>query len=200
MVILAITGKTDKRILAYPLMKACGLMGKTCAIAEDAAYRRLYSGTGDTGYINDVEVNIVTGLTPELAERMEQEKQREDFDYLIYLTESFVPPDAAKVAALCSTSRTFCGDELEGVLEDAQGRIVLASLTVSPKPKNYWKVPLMQIPWKPEYIQYICETEENRRLTPLKDKTVSQFLCGAFSKALSLQPGNMKKIMDRKLV
>ena len=49
MTVLAIVGKADKRILAYPLMKTCGLMGKTCVVTDDAAYRRLYPGTEDTG-------------------------------------------------------------------------------------------------------------------------------------------------------
>lgn len=198
MVILAIVGKTDKRILAYPLMKTCGLMGNTCVITDDGAYRRLYHGMEDTGFINDVEINIVKGINNGTAEILETQKANEDFDYLIYLTEAFVPPGAGKVVGLCSPSRTFCGEDLEGVLEDADN-IVLATLTVYPKPKGYWKVPLVQMVWKPDYVQYVCETEENRHLSPLKDKVVNQFLCDAFSRVLNLQHGSMKKIMERKL-
>lgn len=201
MTILAIVGKADKRVIAYPLMKTCGLMGKTCVVTDDVTYRRLYSGTENTGYINDVEVNIEKDLGKDIAERIELKKYEDGFDYLIYLADTFIPPNATKVIALCSQSRTFCGEEIEGILEDDEdGRIALATITLYAKAKNYWKVPITQIVWKPEYVQYVCETEERRILLPLKDKLINGFLCGTYAKTLNLTTGNMKKIMDRKIV
>lgn len=201
MTVIAIVGKADKRILAYPLMKTCGLMGKTCVVTDDVTYRRLYSGTEDTGVINDVEVKIEKDLTTQLAEEIEKQKTEEEVDYIIYLTDTFIPPSAQKVVALCSQSRTFLGEEIEGLLEqDEEGRIVLSTIALYSKSKNYWKVPVTQLIWRPEYIQYVCETEERRVLIPLKDKTINAFLCDAFAKTLNLTAGNMKKIMDRKIV
>lgn len=201
MTVLAIVGKADKRILAYPLMKTCGLMGNACVVTDDAAYCRLYSGPEDSGSINDVQIRIVRNLDDAHAAAIEEEQAKNGTDYLLYLTERFVPAAAEKVLALCSPSRTFVGEELEGVLErDEEGRIAFATLTIRPKAKGYWKIPLMQLVWRAEYLQYICETEELRILTPLRDKPVNRLLCTVFCRPLSLQESSMLKIMERKLV
>lgn len=201
MTVLAFVGKADKRILAYPLMKTCGLMGRACVVTDDVAYRRLYSGTRDIGYVNDVEIIIAKDLDAGVAERIERQKMQEGVDYLIYLADTFIPSTAVKVVALCSQSRTFCGEEIEGILErDEDGRLVLATLALNAKPKNYWKVPITQIVWRPEFVHYVCETEEKRILAPLKDKQILSFLCNAFAKALNLTTGDMKKIMGRRIV
>lgn len=199
MTVLAIVGKADKRILAYPLMKTCGLMGKTCVVTDDAAYRRLYPGTEDTGTVCDVEVTVKCPLDCGVAEAFVRRKEAESFDYLLCLTEAFVPPDAKAVIALCSQRRTFCGRELEGMIADEGERFFPATLTVEPKPKNYWKASLVQLVWKADYIRYICETEERRQLMPLGDRAVNRLLCDAFHRALHLERGSMRKIMDRKL-
>lgn len=200
MTILAVVGKTDKRVLAYPLMKTCGLMGKTCVITDDVAYRRLYSGTEDTGTINDVKICIRKDLSEALAERTEMEEEADGCDYLLYLTENFIPNHAQRVIALCSQNRTFCGDNIEGLKEDdEEGRLVFATITLYAKSKNYWGIPLTQIIWKPDYLEYTCETEERRMLMPVKDKVIDSFLCEAFADTLKLKPANMKKIMNRKM-
>ena len=67
------------------------------------------------------------------------------------------------------------------------------------KSKNYWGIPLTQIIWKPDYLEYTCETEERRMLMPVKDKVIDSFLCEAFADTLKLKPANMKKIMNRKM-
>ena len=200
MTILAIVGKADKRVAAYPLMKTLSLMGKTCVITDDVTYRRLYSGTEDNGIINDVEIFIRKDLSRALAERMEMEKEANGCDYLLYLTDTFIPDHAEKVVALCSQSRTFCGEDIEGLREeDEEGRIVFATMALYAKPKNYWGVPLTQILWKPDYVEYVCDTEERRILMPLKDKIMDEFICTIFADILKLTPQNMKKIMNRKL-
>lgn len=201
MTIISFVGKADKRILAYPMMKTCGLMGNTCVVTDDVTYRRLYPGTENTGCINDVEINIEKGLDACIAKQLEQEKAENGCDYLIYLTDTFIPQTAARVVALCSRSRTFCGEEIEGVLErDEDDRIAPATLTLSAKPKSYWKIPVTQIVWKPEYMHYVCETEERRMLTPFKDRLINGFLCSVFAESLNLSQKDMRKIMDRKII
>ena len=200
MTILAIVGKADKRVLAYPLIKALSLMGKTCVVTDDVAYRRLYSGTADSGIIDDVEINIQKSLSEDVAEEMEKDREETEFDYMLFLTDTFVPDHAGKVVALCSQSRTFLGEEIDGLAEENDdGRFVFATMALYTKTKRFWKVPLTQIVWKADYVEYACETEERRQLMPLKDKTVDGFLCDAFAQTLNLNPMNMKKILDRKL-
>lgn len=196
MVSLAIVGKADKRILAYPLMKTLALMGRTVVLSDDAAYRRLYSGMGDRGVIDDVEIRIVKEFPDGLPGDFVNVAEDGGYDYALYLTEGYIPPDAKRVVALCSPSHTFLGSSLEGLVEDSD--YIFASLTVIEKPKGYWNVPVTQILWKPEFIQYVCETEERRRLAPLKDKAVSLFLCRTFADSLHMDPAKMSKVMKRK--
>lgn len=200
MTILAIVGKADKRVLAYPLMKALSLMGNTCVVTDDVAYRRLYSGTADSGAIDDVEINIRKNLSEDEAEEMKKDKEEEGFDFMLFLTDTFVPDYAEKVVALCSQSRTFLGEEIDGLAENNEdGRFVFATMALYTKSKKFWKIPLTQIIWNADYVEYACETEEKRQLMPLKDKTVNGFLCNAFAQTLNLNPVNMKKILNRKL-
>lgn len=197
MVNLAIVGKADKRLLAYPLMKTLALMGRSVVLTDDAAYRRLYPGMGNQGMINDVEVRIVKDFPDGLPDDFLSVAEEGGYDYALYLTEGYIPSDAKKVVALCSPSHTFLGSSLEGLVEDSD--YIFASLTVNEKPKGYWNAPVTQILWKPEFIQYVCETEERRCLAPLKDKAVSLFLCRAFADSLHMEPARMAKVMKRKL-
>lgn len=199
MISLAIAGKADKRILAYPLVKTLALMGKTLVATDDAAYRRLYSGTGDKGMINDVEIRIVKDFSGDSMEGLLEEAEEGGFDYALYLTECHVPQDAVRTVALCSPAHTFLGSSLEELVEYQECDYVFASLTVIEKPKGYWKQPVTQILWKPEYLQYVCEVEERRCLMPLKDKTVVPFLCRAFADSLHIDQAKMAKVMKRKL-
>lgn len=200
MISLAIVGKADKRVLAYPLMKTLALMGKTIVATDDAAYRRLYPGMENKGMINDVEIHIVKNFSDDSSEEFLSGMKDDNYDYVLYLTEGYVPPDAKKTIALCSPSHTFLGAYLEGLVECSDySDCVFASLTVIEKPKGYWKAPVTQILWKPEFIQYICETEERRCLMPLKDKTVVPFLCRVFAESLHIDPAKMLKVMKRKL-
>lgn len=199
MISLAIVGKADKRVLAYPLMKTLALMGKTIVATDDVACRRLYPGMENRGMINDVEVCIVKEFSGESLEAFLSVARDGDYDYALYLTEGYVPPDAKKTVALCSPVHTFLGSSLEGLMEYSECDYVFASLTVIEKPKGYWKVPVTQILWRPEYVQYICETEERRCLMPLRDKVVGPFLCRTFAESLHIDQAKMSKVMKRKL-
>jgi hypothetical protein len=205
MVKLAIVGKADKRILAYPLMHVCSFAGQTCVVTDDAAFKRLYAGEKNTGTCGDVKIRFVAGLSDEsedkqaLLSAIEAEEQDASTDLLLYITESYLPPDTEKMIAICSANKTFLGYEMDE-MEDTFPYAVLADLTIFPKSKGFWGQPVKQILLKPEYMQYLAQVEEQRMLAPLKDKTVNVFLAKTFAQSLSVKEVQYLKIAARKQV
>lgn len=200
MIKIAITGKADKRILAYPFMRACSIAGRTSVITDDMAYKRLYAGTENQGVIEEIKINILPLLSEQsLAEIEEQEINRET-EYLIYISDTYYPKDAGHVLMLCEYNSTFMGTSMEDIIEE-QENITFGTLTLTPR-KNKSVIPkgvqFHQIIWKPEYSIYLFQTEELRQLQPLKDKLVSAFLVNAFAGILDIKPATFYELLKRK--
>ena len=121
MIILGVTGKADKRIITYPLLKMCTLAGKTAVLTDDTTYRRLYEGYDNQGYIDNVEINIVPELCGENAEQIAQEyeerKREENFEYLIYISDVYISKNADSILALLEFNKTFLGWTIEELNE-----------------------------------------------------------------------------------
>jgi hypothetical protein len=200
MIKIAITGKADKRILAYPFMRACSIAGRTCVITDDTAYKRLYAGTENQGEIEGIKIHILPLLSEQNLPEIEERLISKETEYLIYISDTYYPKDAGHILMLCEYNTTFMGNSLEDII-DEQENVTFGTLTLTPQ-KNKSVIPkgvqFHQIIWKPEYSIYLFQTEELRQLQPLKDKLISSFLVNAFSGILDIKPAIFNDLLKRK--
>lgn len=200
MIKIAITGKADKRILAYPLIRACSIAGRTCVFTDDPAYKRLYAGTENHGEIEGIKLHILPLMTEENMREIEELAAGNETEYLIFISDTFYPKSAGHILMLCEYNNTFLGDRIEDII-DEQDNVTFGMLTLIPQkskaliPKD---VQLHQVVWKAEYSFYLFQTEEMRKLMPLKDKAVSALLVNAFANILDIKPASFYDLLKRK--
>lgn len=200
MIKLAITGKADKRVLAYPFMRACSMAGRTWVVTDDAAYKRLYSGKENYGEIEGVKINVLPTMSMEDILKIEELAIKDETEYLIFISDSYISKDMQYNLLLCEQNTTFLGNYIEDITEDYENA-AFGTLTLTPnknKRLDPKEVHMHQIVWKPDYSFYLFRVEQLRQLLPLKDKTVSILLGDAFAAALNLKPDEFQKLLKRK--
>ncbi len=199
MVKVAITGKADKRIIAYPLMRACSIAGRTCVITDDAAYKRLYPGKENYGEIEEIKINILPGMDIDKINEIVERELEAETEYLIFISDSYYPLDSNRILMLCEQNSTFLGTYIEDIISDIDN-VTFATLTLNPNKKILIPkgVKMHQICWKPNYSMYLFQVEELRQLLPLKDKYISSLLVDTFSSSLNMNPTAFGALLKRK--
>ena len=200
MIKLSITGKADKRIITYPLMRACSIAGRTYVITDDAAYKRLYSGKENHGEIEGIKITVLPTMSSEYIAKIEEQAVKDEIEYLIYISDSFHAMDAERILMLCENNRTFFGDSIEDII-DEYDNVSFATLSLTStknKPVGLSNTQIHQIIWKPEYSLYLFKVEELRRLLPLKDKAVSALLISSFSDSLNIKPDSFHELLKER--
>lgn len=200
MIKLVITGKADKRIITYPLMRACSIAGRTWVVTDDAAYKRLYIGKENHGEIEGIKISILPTMDVQRIKEVEEQAIKNETEYLIYISDSYYSKDAGHILMLCEQNSTFLGTYIEDIIDD-QDNITFGTLTLNLR-KNTAPVPkdvhMHQIIWRPEYSFYLFQVEEIRQLLPLKDKSVSALLVDAFADVLNIKPAAFNDLLKRK--
>lgn len=213
--ILAIIGKGDKRILAYPLLHNLALMGKTAVLTDDAAYSRLYSEGSTEGSLDidftdrklkkrgriheTIEITIAPSLK-DVYDSFISECEIEQYDNVLVLSDAYLPNCDAYVA-LTSAYKDFFGKHLDEFLtynddKDIQGII----FTSAPQNRKEWaEQRVIPFTWTEERLLYMYRTEESRKLMPLNDKEIIAFLCDRFASTLGVTPKEFLKMSKRKL-
>lgn len=198
MIKIAITGKADKRILAYPLMRACSIAGRTCVITDDAAYKRLYAGKENYGEIEGIKITVIPTMSIENIIEIEEQAMKNETEYFILISDSYYSKDAGHILMLCEQNSTFFGSFIEDIIED-HDNVTFGTITLNPRRNKASKdVHMQQIAWKPEYSLYLFQSEELRQLLPLKDKSISTLLVNAFAAALNIKPASFLDLLKRK--
>lgn len=200
MIKLVITGKADKRIVTYPLMRACSIAGRTSVITDDGAYKRLYAGKGNHGEIEGIKITVIPTMSHENIAEIEEQAIKDETEYLIFITDSYYLKEMGYNLMLCERSSTFLGDYIEDIIDDCENA-TFGTLSLTPnRNKNLIpkEVHMHQIVWKPEYSFYLFQVEELRQLLPLKDKPVSILLADAFAAALNIKPDVFHTLLKRK--
>lgn len=200
MIKIAITGKADKRILTYPLMRACSIAGRTSVITDDAAYKRLYAGKENNGEIEGIKINVLPTMSNKEIAVIEKQEIESETEYLITISDSYYSKEADHILMLCEQNSTFLGNYIEDIIDD-QDNVTFGTLTLNPGkikalvPKD---VSMHQITWKPEHSLYLFQVEEMRQLYPLKDKNISALLVDAFADTLKIKPVSFYELLKRK--
>ena len=91
MKIIAIAGKVDSRVLAYPLARAISLTGLTAMISDDGAYRRLYHGDELKGTVSGIDVSVGIKMDENLRNSLNDEGMA--YDNIILVTGGYIPSD-----------------------------------------------------------------------------------------------------------
>lgn len=199
MIKIAVTGKADKRIITYPFMRACSIAGRTWVITDDVAYKRLYSGNENCGEIESIQIHVIPSMSPEEIDVIEEQAAKNETEYLIYITDSYIKHKADYVLMLCERNRDFLGSYIEDIAEE-QENITFGTIMLYPQKNNKLVdgIQIYQVGWRPEFSMYLLQVEEQKQLLPLKDKSVSTLLAAAFAQALDLKAASFYELLKRK--
>lgn len=187
MAIISIFGKVDKRILAFPLIRALSMTGQTIVITDDGNFRNLYHDNGPTGMIDGVKIMVVNDPHTDMS------KIIREYQNVIYILTDRIEIDA-NCTLLCH------GD-------DKSLKSKASRLTISKKEDsaidvflrmNPLKMKVNQIILKPEYYRYLVETEEKKELLILKDKKICRFLASICSEPAEMKATQFYLLLHRK--
>lgn len=102
---LALVGKIDTRIIAYPLARALSILGLTAIISEDGAYRRMCYGDESTGTVSGVDISVGPIMDEELVNSLS--KSGVPYDYRILVSGSYIPDGVDGVIVCTGVDRTM---------------------------------------------------------------------------------------------
>lgn len=201
---IAIVGKGDKRMFAYPLMNVCKEAAKTCVITDDVSYKRLYSGYDNTEQISDrMEINIVDVMsdTPEQEkikklETLVSEKEREDFNLILFIFDGYIPEGCDKVLGILTQTKTFLGWSLD-FFHDQNKEVVFAMMSMY-RTEHSKEVKVHVLPWKYRHMLYLSRVEEFKILHGIKDKKLNELLANAFHEDLEMSKESFLKLATAK--
>jgi hypothetical protein len=104
LLVLTVAGKADSRVVVYPLAYLLRSFGRVAIVTDDGAYRRLYHGYSDAGEVSGVSVYVSpTMCTGALNTHI----QRVAPDFLLYVTNGFVPLGTSHLLVLTGFDKTF---------------------------------------------------------------------------------------------
>lgn len=196
MAVVSMVGRVDKRILALPLIRACSIDGKTLVYTDDSNLKNLYQGRIDFGGIENVDINF--DLNPE---ELQEENFSNDFvKHVFYVYSDYRFPESDIVIHCNNYNRKTLYDA-EQVLESEHYEVE--------KPKNQHEIFFSSIPMKknsnvivlkPEYYNYLVETEEKKELQILKDKTINQLLANIMNGKIDMSKEQFFRLLTRKRI
>lgn len=114
---IAIVGKVDSRILAYPLARALSLQGPTCIIADDGVYRRLYHGDERQGSINNIDISVGNEVNESLLASLSDTGTK--YAYQVVVSNSFIPSEASGVIICTGIDKSMTADIDNGKDDEA---------------------------------------------------------------------------------
>lgn len=188
--ILGLVGATDKRVIAYPLIKVLMHLGRTLIVADDGVFRRF-----DTDYQTRFDYgNSEFIITPKIDDDLiEEVKQRSSqFEYVLFITTNEIPDPIDKVIYVRGINKGFATEDVLEKIEESEFSEVL--LTFS-KVQN--KKALKITPSIKQY-KYIISCEDAKEFLPSSDTAFVSMLITFFEKELDLPKNTLRKILAQK--
>lgn len=200
MKILALAGKADKRLLAYPLMHILALAGKTLVITDDINYRRVYKGFTNNGQIHDMAVDIYPSIDQYTVQGILDLYSEDSYDYCLMITDLFRYEQADATLCICSKTKSFLGTAIEE-LNDTHPEECKAIISINPLDKKEWlKLKVTPLSWNSKRFEYVYNCEEQKELLPVTDKEVLSELERVYLKAIGISQKAFEKCAKRKLM
>lgn len=199
MKVLSVVGKTDKRLLTYPLMHVLALTGRTVVITDDVMYRHLYRGFTNNGEIHDLSIRVTPDLNETKIVQMISALDDQEYDFCLVITDIYRCPNADATLCVCAKSKSFLGVKLDEFTEK-EPDVFKTFISINEINKKEWtKIGVMPLTWTPARFSYIYECEERKELLPCSDKDVLNVIATAFLKELNITGKTFFKVAKRKL-
>lgn len=194
MAVVSIVGKVDKRIVVLPLVRACSIDGRTIVYTDDSNLKNICLGRHD--FVSKENLEIRYDLSPE---ELNQESMEDGFIKHIFYVYSDYKLQDADVVIVCENYKRNTQSEIGRVCEDTEYRVekqenvreIFFSLTPLKKVPNV-------IVLRPEYYNYLLETEEKKELLILKDKTMNRLLADIMNEKIDMSKDHFLKLLSRK--
>lgn len=188
MAVISIFGKIDKRILAFPLIRAYSMTGQTIVITDDGCFKNLYHTSGATGRIDGVKLVVLNELPPDLSDITE------GYQNVIYVLSDVAEIPADSTLICHGDDKSLAGGGRRSSEKNNKDKTsVDVYLRMTPI-----KTKELQIILKPYYYRYLVETEEKKELLVLKDKKVCQLLSKTCSNAVGMKEAQFYMLLLRK--
>lgn len=187
MAVISIFGKVDKRILAFPLIRAFSMTGHTIVITDDGNFKNLYHANGTTGQIDGVKILVLNELPLELS------AITEDYQNVIYVLSDITEIQADSTLLCHGDDQSLIGRGIKSTEKKKDNNFVDVFLRMTPL-----KAKANQIILKPLYYRYLVETEEKKEFLILKDKKICQLLSKICSTAVGMKESQFYLLLLRK--
>lgn len=184
---ICLIGGVDKRVIAYPLLKCLGLMGKTLVIADNSVYRRFgenYETDFELGQLGFKVLPVIPKDVTELDINVDI------YDYVLYITTNEVIV-SDKVVYCHGLEKAIASPKVLNALEGMDIKDI--TLTMGKVEKG-----TLAIGYSKEAMGYICSCEEHKDFVPCTGVSFSTLMVELFDDVFKMSKDNMKKLLARK--
>lgn len=203
---VSIIGNIDKRVIAYPLMRALAINGKTAVFTDDGSFKRLYVNDGNSGVIDNVEVYV----TPEVNIDSDKgiDKTSEEIMNELFVSDSFVYPDSDATIIVRGIDRSMSilrdveeeeEEDIEFEDDDKLEEEKQTKFEVVVSTSNEHKIKGVKV-LGPDILKYLWDTEEYKTLLKVKDKTLVKILEPIVSNLMGVSTGDVAKLLSRDMI
>ena len=203
---VSIIGNIDKRVIAYPLMRALAINGKTAVFTDDGSFKRLYVNDGNSGVIDNVEVYV----TPEVNIDSDKDidKTSEEIMNELFVSDSFVYPDSDATIIVRGIDRSMSilrdveeeeEEDIEFEDDDKLEEEKQTKFEVVVSTSNEHKIKGVKV-LGPDILKYLWDTEEYKTLLKVKDKTLVKILEPIVSNLMGVSTDDVAKLLSRDMV
>lgn len=190
---LAVIGGVDKRPVVYPLLQCLKFLGKTLVVTDEPAFRR-FDDDFSLEFENDnITIRVVPLVTQEVVTETVQ-SLNEPFEYLVVVSNDFIPQGYERVVALSGVNRGF--DFVDTTVGDFPNNEEFMRVFISPTKAKNLEYP--KITPTPSLLKYIYNCEDYRKFLPLEDQATVAVVTTLFGKALGLESKTIVKLLARK--
>lgn len=192
----SIVGNIDKRIIALPLARALGIVGKTAIITNETEYRRLCIECGDTLSCGGVDIVITQDLAG-FDIRSLEEQTAYSYLHTIYVSNNYIDTDS-KVVCLCrEPERTFLPTGLMQQIklitdqyEDKLKEIVISANQTKDKADTRYVIGAKEFKW-------LWDIEETKDLVPFSSKVLNSFISSVGGAIAGIQDKSFEELLVR---
>lgn len=204
--IISIIGNVDKRVVAYPLMRALAIQGRTAVITDDGSFKRLYLQDGNTGKVSNIDIIIENELTKNSEDKLD--KKSEHIENILFISNNFVhsKSDRTIIVRGRDKSMSVLKDEDEEqeidldeddstdkvVQEDIQKVFEVIVSTEADKVKGLQVI-------NAEDLKYLWDTEEHKEMIKVS-KNLVKIVSPIVSSILDISKSEATKLINRDFV
>lgn len=194
MAVVSIVGRVDKRIVALPLIRACSIDGRTIVYTDDSNLKNICLGRHD--FVSKENLEICYDLSPE---ELNQQTMEDGFiKHIFYVYSDYKLLDA-DVVIQCNNYNRNVQSEIGRVCEDSEYGVEKEE---NVKELYFSMIPVKKAPnvivLRPEYYNYLLETEEKKELLILKDKAINRLLANIMNEKIDMNKDHFLKLLSRK--